>query len=582
MRLSFPFKVAGIAGLIFSLECELAFALLPTEVPASVAPEQVSRSLRTQQAPSAPVPVSPAVVEQKPTGPAGSPEAQKIKFKLNKIILKGNHVYSDAQLSALYKDKIGKQITVAELFEIVQSITNYYRNTGYIISRAILPPQHVKDGIVTIQIIEGYIDNVSVSGTPHGAKCLQLAYAKKIKECPPLQISRMERYLLIANETPGTSSRAVLSPSKTKTGAADLTLVTENKYVTGYVSYDNYGTQYIGPQQMTANVALNSIIASGDTGQITATKTPKGGELTYLDANYNMAVSDEGTRWSLGSTYTHTHPLFVLREDQVDGLNNNYYTGLQYPFIRTRSQYLTLKLGFNMLDTVTTSLGAPLYTDHVRSIDFGETYNFSDSWYGANMISADFRQGLPILGYTSDYSTAALTSRPGGRGDYTKITLQMNRLQAIKGPWSIYGAFAGQWAFNPLLSSEQYTFGGSVMGRGYDVAEIIGDRGVGGTLELRYDLAIGKIIDSLQFYTFYDGGEIWNKIVTPATVGNVSGSPAKISATSAGIGSRFYFTKYISGNLMWTQTLTKQVAAEEIIGDGRRPRVFFSIVAAMD
>jgi hypothetical protein len=32
---------------------------------------------------------------------------------------------------------------------------------------------------------------------------------------------------------------------------------------------------------------------------------------------------------------------------------------------------------------------------------------------------------------------------------------------------------------------------------------------------------------------------------------------------------------------MWTQTLTKQVAAEELIGDGRRPRVFFSVVVAL-
>ncbi len=80
--------------------------------------------------------------KQQPQGV--SPEAQKIKFKLGDIELVGNHVISTQVLSLLYKDKIGKEITVADLFAIVQNITNFYRNNGYIISRAILPPQHVK------------------------------------------------------------------------------------------------------------------------------------------------------------------------------------------------------------------------------------------------------------------------------------------------------------------------------------------------------------------------------------------------------------------------------------------------------
>jgi hemolysin activation/secretion protein len=131
----------------------------------------------------------------------------------------------------------------------------------------------------------------------------------------------------------------------------------------------------------------------------------------------------------------------------------------------------------------------------------------------------------------------------------------------------------GQWAFTTLLSSEQFTFGGSSLGRGYDPAELIGDKGIAGTIEARYDLPVGKIVQALQLYTFYDFGEIWNIKTGP-------GSPGKLSGTSAGFGTRFYFTKYVSGNLMWTQTLTKQVAAEELIGEGRRPRTWFSIIAA--
>src|SRR5262249_31921904 len=146
-----------------------------------------------------------------------------------------------------------------------------------------------------------------------------------------------------------TQVKAVLTPSKTTVGAADLNLVTVNNAITGYVSYDNYGTRYIGPQQMTANLGINSLLTAGDSTQVTATKTPKGGELNYWDINYNMALGCEGLRWLIGGTRVHTHPLFVLQPVQIDGLNDNYYTNVQYPYLRSRSENLTLQAGFNYL-----------------------------------------------------------------------------------------------------------------------------------------------------------------------------------------------------------------------------------------
>ncbi len=546
-------------------------------LPGPVQPSQVSQSLTNQQPSSVSQVPSPLLPKAEEAPPGLTKEAQQIKFKLSGIILEGNHVYTKAELEPLYQADLHKTITVAELFMIAQTITNYYRNNGYILSRAIIPPQHVKNGIVHIKVVEGYIDNVTVSGNPHGAACLVKLFGNKIKQCRPLQLSRMEKYLLLANEIPAAQVKAVLAPSKTKTGAADLTLVTDNKPLTGYLSYDNYGTLYIGPQQMTGSFAFNSLITSGDAGQLTVVKTPKGEELTYVDANYNMALDDEGTRWMIDGTRVHTHPLFVLQPVQISGLNNNYYTMWYFPLIRTQTEALTLRGGFNYLDSQVTIFDFVLYTDHIRSLDLGGTYNFADSWYGANLISADFRQGLPILGYSSDINpNTAQTSRPGALADYTKVIMTASRLQALKDPFSLYAIFQGQYAFNSVLTAEQFSFGGSQLGRGYDPAEILGDRGVAGSLELRYDWTIGKwLLQNIQFYAFYDAGIVWNYKL-------IGGLPRKQSGTSTGFGMRFFATKYISGNVMWTQVLTKPIAAEQFIGEGRRPRVFFSVVAAYD
>lgn len=78
------------------------------------------------------------------------------------------------------------------------------------------------------------------------------------------------------------------------------------------------------------------------------------------------------------------------------------------------------------------------------------------------------------------------------------------------------------------------------------------------------------LLNNAQLYYFYDQGVIWNIRHIPTVL-------RKQSAASTGIGSRFLFTKNLSGNVMFTQPLTRQVAAEELIGNGRKPRIFFNI-----
>ncbi len=68
-----------------------------------------------------------------------------------------------------------------------------------------------------IQVIEGYLDQIYVTGKPGGAKCLVEGFGYQIRKCPPLQLTWLERHMLLANEIPNTSVRAVLSPAKKRT-----------------------------------------------------------------------------------------------------------------------------------------------------------------------------------------------------------------------------------------------------------------------------------------------------------------------------------------------------------------------------
>jgi len=93
--------------------------------------------------------------------------AEKV-FVLRGVVLEGGSVYADPDLSALYKDFAGQEVSFADLYTITQRVTRKYREDGYIFSRAILPPQKISDGVVRLQAAEGRITNVEVCGqNPH-------------------------------------------------------------------------------------------------------------------------------------------------------------------------------------------------------------------------------------------------------------------------------------------------------------------------------------------------------------------------------------------------------------------------------
>jgi hemolysin activation/secretion protein len=92
--------------------------------------------------------------------------------------------------------------------------------------------------------------------------------------------------------------------------------------------------------------------------------------------------------------------------------------------------------------------------------------------------------------------------------------------------WSVrLDAFAQNSGY-VLPDSERFKIGGDRLGRGFEVAEIAGDSGVGGKLELRRDLINTEtFIGRLSAYGFYDIGTAWKQ-----------DAPGRESAATAGSG----------------------------------------------
>jgi hemolysin activation/secretion protein len=495
-----------------------------------------------------------------------------VKFKLSKVVVSGVTICKKDELLQFYKPYLNKNISLYDLQDIANAITAYYRNNGYVLSRAIIPAQKIVSGKAHIQVIEGYVGAIYIEGDVSKVRSQIEKYGKKIKQMRPLQVKKLERYVLLLNDIPGLVVKTVLSPAVAAVGAADLTFVVEQKRISGNIHYDNRGSRYMGPNEIIASASVADVIRAADNLLLRTMFTPFNNELRYLQLGYGCPLGISGLRINLNGDFTETNPGFTLRDFDLVGYNKSWGIRLEYPLLRTRTKNFWLHGKFDWMDSHTDFIATPILRDHIRSVRFGVLYDFVDKWRGSNFINLEFSKGLSCLGASPLEPLTPLT-RYHGRSNYNKINMGVSRYQSLGTRWMLVASTSGQYSFkNKLLSAEEFSFGGTQFGRAYDPSEIVGDSGVDGRLEMQVETYPGKrFLQQIQYYTFYEMGAVWN-------VGADFDQAYKDSAADSGVGLRANFNEHFYGNLEFAKPLTRKVDTQVIAGEGGRDwRFYFSL-----
>nr|MUL35297.1 hypothetical protein [Gloeocapsopsis dulcis AAB1 = 1H9] len=62
-------------------------------------------------------------------------------------------MYNPERLQKLEAEFLGRDISLRELYQIANRITQLYRQDGYVLSQALVPEQTIRDGVARIQVI---------------------------------------------------------------------------------------------------------------------------------------------------------------------------------------------------------------------------------------------------------------------------------------------------------------------------------------------------------------------------------------------------------------------------------------------
>lgn len=455
-------------------------------------------------------------------------DAERITLTLKEIQLSGNSVYSTEELGELWRGLIGRLVTLADLYGVRDAITAKYRNDGYVLSQALVPAQRIRDGRVKLDVVEGYVNEVVVQGEALDRLGLLRRIGEKIRASRPLLMSVMERYVLLADDLPGVAVKTVLEASPDTPGASRLTLALERTPMDGSVSVDNRGTRSVGPFQATGTLNIEDQFGLFERTTAEGIVAQQFRELRFLDLAQTVPVDAEGTTLQYGVRRSWSRPGDSVRPLELDSLTTSWRVGLSHPFIRSRAETLRGDLSFTFRDSKTMALGDKLSEDRLRIVTAGLSYDFSDGWDGSNVLQLQLNQGLDILHPTP--SGSPNLTRSGGRSDFRKANLTVQRNQKLSDAYMLVVAGEAQYSPDELLSAEEFGVGGKQYGRAFDSSEISGDSGFSLRGELQYIAQVSEL-DYAMLYGFGDYGAVYNY---------ESGSRhGRRSLASAGFGVRF-------------------------------------------
>ena len=485
---------------------------------------------------------SPVIPQAETKKTSGGP-----KITVNKFQFIGNSIVQSQKLSDLTSHLLGRSIDFSELESAAIAVGDYYRALGYVVKTS-LPPQDIKDGVVTIEIVEAIFGKVVVDG-PASKRVNTKRIMETIHAAQPqgakLNANAIDKALALVSDLAGIQIQGNFLEGAAQ-GQTDLVVTLKDMPVwMAEASTDNTGARSTGHNRIALNLAINSPFGMGD--QFTAnTLSTKGSE--YIRMAQTVPIGYSGLK--AGVNLSHLNYRLITQDYSAlmaRGTADSFGIESSYPLMRTQQSNLNGVLNIDRKHYVNETQGSVASDYASRVMSLGVNGSMADTRYGGSKTSFN----LTSIGGTLDLSKSATqgpdASTTRTAGHFNKWRYSIARDQDLGRGLSLYSAFNGQWANKNLDSSEKFYLGGIYGVRAYPSSEAGGARGQLATLELRSRVGAGS-----TWTGFYDFGRV---LVNPNNDYLGASSLNKYALKGYGVAYGYTASQGISLKATWARRL---------------------------
>jgi len=543
----------------FAARCGLSLLLT---VPLGAVAEELADPAGGADSAVRPADAAPRDAAPEATAPPAMPAKDANRFDILEYVIEGNTTLPPSRIEEVVYPFMGEQKTIGDVEQAREALEKAYHASGYLTVFVNIPEQKVQGGEVRLQVTEGKVERLKVSGSRYYSLGAIKAGAAELEEGKVPNFNTVQKELSDLNRNAGRRVTPVLRAGRIP-GTIEAELKVDDQLpLHASVEVNDRYSRDTTKTRLSAAVRYDNLWQEGHSLNLNFQVAPEAPEESkVLVAAYVAPLASGNTL----AAYAVVSDTDVTTVGGINSLGKGTIFGLRYilPLRPRPGLFHSLSLGVDYKDYKDSVL---LGTSQDQNLPI--TYLPFTLGYDISLIG---EQDQAQLGLSTVFSLRDVVSdtaefaakRTGARADFIYLKADFRHRHSFGNGISLAGNVSAQLTDSPLISNEQMAAGGADTVRGYPESAALGDRGWRVGLELSSPSLAGTWAPGLNELRLLGFAEAARLDYLEATALQES----RFDLASVGMGLRFRAAKNVSGALDYAWPLEDAGGVEA--GDGR-------------
>lgn len=484
--------------------------------------------------------------------PPAAPLPAKPRFGIWEFRVTGNSLLEQAIIEQTLYPFLGPDKTLDDVEQARATLQRRYQDKGYATGFVDIPEQEVVDGVIKLQVAEGKLQRLKVSGSRYFSLGRIRSRVPSLVEGSTPNINEVQTELAALNRaSPDRKIIPSLRPGTTP-GTLEVELKVDDTFpLHGELEVNNRYTGNTSETRLSASLRYANLWQKEHSLGISWQISPENRDEVEVFAATYVAPLPGSDGVLAAFAVDSKSDIAAVGALSVVGIGNIFGLRASLPLAGSDHFFHSLSLGAD-------------YKDFEESVGLlgGDTANTPISYfsllaqYSATLLGDGH---LSRFGLSAHFAPRGLVNddqefadkRFNANPNYFYLRLNGEHERSVFWGSRLWLSASGQLAGEPLISNEQFSVGGAQSVRGYPESVVLGDDGLQGTLEWRaptFDRWLEKVTGDYQLALFVDGGWVQTRDPLP-------GESKSESVASAGAGLRLGLGKRFSGDFWWARAL---------------------------
>ncbi len=400
-------------------------------------------------------------------------ESDTTCFVIKTIQFQGARVITQKTQTEIISGYQHRCLTMDEIHNITDEVTNYYIKKGYITSLAYLPEQDLTRQHLNIQVIEGRIETIEIEKSPK--RLVSMMFPNLIGE--KLNLRDLEQGLEQLNQAVTVKYTMEIQPgTKLSYSRILISQNTKKRPLSLRFNIDNSGSNRTGKILITGTLLADSIFGLGEQWSVstnTDTDISSSHQSRYYMASLNMPYGYWFYRYQFIRNQSLLPFTTISEKYPYQSQNTNQQIDINRLIYRDGYQRLVLQgsLKHKKAQTQLAEQVLTINSPTLTSISFSPQYS-TVIGSGYLTFNSTIEWGIPAFGSVPDY-----IAEGSPRSNYRKINLSSSYNHYVSNNLTYLTSFYSQYTPDNLYATERFNVGGKYSVRGYHEQSLSGNSG---------------------------------------------------------------------------------------------------------